>query len=139
MTTPVPVAPRVVDTLRIVAAFLREDSEVSALLGGRVYTVLPRDKAFPLARLTRFGGTFTDSSAWLDRAELQLDIWADRQVQVSDAARCCVQALTQRLPGSRPGGVVTASRLATHAAELDPDYEPVKHRARLAVSVFAHP
>lgn len=131
--------PRTVDVLRLVTTFLREDPDVAALLGPRVYTVLPREKVFPLCRVTRWGGTFTDSSVWLDQAELQLDVWADDQAQISDTARCLVEALTMRLPGSRPGGVVTASRITTIAADLDPEYEPVKHRARLGLSVHVHP
>ncbi|QXJ19610.1 DUF3168 domain-containing protein [Actinomadura graeca] len=127
------------DVLRLITSFLRADPAVAEILGERIYTVLPKDKTFPLCRVMRFGGAFTDSSAWLDRADLQLDVWADRQAQVSDTARCLVEALVWRLPGSRPGGVVTDSRLTIFAADLDPEYEPVKHRARLGLSVFAHP
>lgn len=129
-----------VDVLRLVTDCVRTDPAVAEVLGGRVFTVLPKDKVFPLCRITRWGGTFVQPyPAWLEQADLQIDVWADRQAQASDAARCLVETLLWRLPGSRPGGVVTAARITTIAAELDPDYEPVKHRARLGASVFAHP
>ncbi|WP_242883977.1 tail completion protein gp17 [Actinomadura litoris] len=128
------------DTTALVVEFLREDPDATAFLGGRASTVLPADKVFPLARVTRVGGApalaFT---VWLDQALYQLDVWADTPVQAADAARCLVQALAERLPGSRPGGVVTAVRITTVAQDIDPEFEPVKHRVRIGVTVTAHP
>ena len=131
---------RVVDTTALVTEFLRTDPEVSAVLAGRVSTVPPADKVFPLARVTRVGGApALGFTVWLDQALYQLDIWADTVAQVADAARCCVWALDQRLPGSRPGGVVTAVRITTVATDIDPEFAPVKHRVRLGFTVTAHP
>jgi hypothetical protein len=130
------------DVLRLVADALRTDPELSSLIGDRVYTVLPKDKEFPLLRVVRWGGrpdTRIPGLVWLDRADLQIDAWAVRQLQVSDVARCCVRALVERLPGRRPGGVVTDSSVTNFATELDPDFTPALHRARLSVRVTAHP
>lgn len=135
-----PAASRVVDTTGLLVEFLRTDPDVTTFLGGRASTVPPADKVFPLARVTRVGGApALGFTVWLDQALFQLDVWTDTPVQAADAARCLVQALTERLPGSRPGGVVTASRITTVAQDIDPEFEPVKHRARIGISVTAHP
>jgi hypothetical protein len=129
------------DVLRLVTDALRADSDLAVLVGDRVYTVLPKEKTFPLVRVVRWGGAPDRRvpRAWLDHADLQIDAWADRQIQATDVARCLVSALTERLPGPRPGGVVTASTVTHLATELDADFAPVLHRARLAVTVTAHP
>jgi Protein of unknown function (DUF3168) len=138
--SPPPAVSRVVDTAALMVEFLCTNADVSAFLGGRVSTVLPTYKAFPLARVTRVGGAPRFGfSVWLDQALFQLDVWADTPVQAADAARCLVQALAERLPGSRPGGVVTAVRITTVATDTDPEFQPVKHRARIGVAVTAHP
>lgn len=130
------------DILRIVTDALMNDEDLSALVGGRVYTVLPKEKTFPLVRVVRWGGAPSrrvPGLAWLDHADLQLDAWSPNQLQVTDVARCLVAALVERLPGTRPGGVVTASTVTNLATELDADYAPVLHRARLTATITAHP
>jgi hypothetical protein len=119
-----------------------DDADLAALVGDRVFTVLPKEKTFPLVRVVRWGGApdrRVPGLAWLDHADLQIDAWAERQLQVTDVARCLVAALTERLPGTRPGGVVTASTVTSLATELDADYAPVLHRARLTATVTVHP
>ncbi|GAA4908046.1 tail completion protein gp17 [Streptomonospora salina] len=130
------------DALRLLTDALRADAALAGLVGDRVYTVLPKDKTFPLIRVVRWGGdldTRIPGLVWLDRADFQIDAWATRQLQVYDVARCCVEALVERLPGRRPGGVVTASSVTSLATELDADFTPVLHRARIQATVTAHP
>lgn len=61
-----------------IRTYLRADSDVSAIVGSRVFFGVPKaatDAAFPLVTVSRIGGGTDDSDAPLDFALVQIDCW----------------------------------------------------------------
>jgi hypothetical protein len=88
--------------------YLLAHSDVSALVGQRVVTVLPNNPTFPLVRLFRIGG-IPPLRKVLDEASLQVEAWADRKTQAYTLA-ATAQAALWDMAGVYAEGVVADVR-----------------------------
>lgn len=122
----------------IVLAALKADADVTALVGGRVYSSLPSAKTWPAVRVTRFGGAPAFSSpAVLDAATLQVDVWAESKMAAFTAASTVRAVMEQRLPGVHPLGTVYRVDLGQFSYDPDEVYDPVLPRYISDFTVYA--
>lgn len=121
-------------------AFLKADPDVAPMLGGRVYSSLPADKVWPAARVTRYAGApVWQVPAELDRAELQLDVWADSKQVAWQVVATARAATAERMPGVHALGQVTAVDLGQLAYDPDETYDPALPRYVADLTVYARP
>ena len=129
------------DVERIVSRYLREQPDVAALVGERVYTAIPADVGgAPFALVQRIGGTPPFSRPLvLDQAGLQLDAWGGGKLQAWTLAETIRQALVE-LPGERYGAVVSGVEFGGPLRwEPDGTYKPPRPRYLIDVFVYAKP
>lgn len=127
------------DAVAVLTGFLREQSEVTELVGDRVYSVLPQKPTWPAVRIVQW----TESQEvtrplWLVTAGCQVDVWAKRKSEASLAARTVRAVLAARLVDER-SGLVSGVAFGTMADTPDTDYEPALNRYRFDVFVTIHP
>lgn len=129
------------DVERLVIDALIADPDVTAVLAGRVYGVMPNVKTFPLCRVVRWGGQMIDGGApyWADAPALQVDVWADRKAEAMGAAEVVRAVLAQRLPGRHTTGVVAGVAIGTSIFDPDTVFSPAKPRVRLSVDLVTRP
>jgi hypothetical protein len=110
-------------------------------LGGRIYSTVPKQRTFPLARVYRYGGDplFNGDPYWLDNAAIQVDVWGTRIVEAQFLAETVRACLSQRLPGSWPTGVVNAVRVSALVHDADAVFNPPQPRYRFSAQVMSHP
>lgn len=130
-----------VDVERLLSGWLRQRSEVTDLVGSRVYTEIPRQvTADPFVRITQIGGVPVWSvPLWLDEAVVQLDFYGGPKVvarQLLDAAR---DLLAGPFLGVHDAGVVTSVRFGETSYLPDDTYEPPRPRWLSTVSIYTHP
>jgi len=124
------------DVEAIIAAHLRDELDDVA-----VYTELPRDKTWPIVRVHRYGGGNVSAGPvlHLDRALIQVDVWADTVAQAQALAEQCREALeaVPHLPAG--GGVISASRTEEFRRVDDSTFTPAKPRYAIRAAVTCHP
>lgn len=140
MTTVQPI----VDVEAMVSTFLREQPEVTALVGDRVYTDLPHDRTYPLVLLTRIGGGYVISRPlWLINATIQLDTFGGTHKQAFKVAEACLSTMAARMVCQRPEGCCTGVVVddITYNPEIDFLDSTGHSRPRFTAvaSVLAHP
>lgn len=123
----------------LVSAFLREQTEVIALLGDRVYTSLPKNPEWPAARVVVIDEAPAGSPLWLVGAVIQVDAWGGTKADAWRIANTCRAAIDRRLVGAHPEGVVTGVTLGGLLDEPDEDFTPAKPRWLFTSTVHAHP
>lgn len=125
----------------LIVAFLRADPDVSAIAGQRGYAIeLPENPTLPCYRVTRFGGLPAFQVPFeLDTADLQIDTWGATHKQASDLINTIRAALSARLPGKQPTGIVTAVDHGTLADSPDPTFDPPRPRCIADVTVTYRP
>jgi hypothetical protein len=129
------------DSEALVINALRAMPELSAL-GGRIYSVMPKSRTFPLARINRFGGDplHEGHPYWLDQATLQLDVWANggfvEAYTLAEQMRAC---LATRLVGVQPEGVVSQVKVSALVSTGDTEFDPPKPRYRFTATLLVHP
>lgn len=131
-----------VDVEQMVSVYLRAQSEVNAYVGQRVYTALPKDKTFPLVRLTRIGGVPPLSRPLhMDRAHLQIDVFGGSKataLDTMDAVRMELSKMVDEDP-VQPTGVVCGVKFGPLAYLPDETFEPAKPRYTQDVTVTVRP
>lgn len=128
------------DIEQLLSAFLRDQAEVTALVGQRVYTALPTSTTFPAVRLTRFGGApVRQRPVHLDAADIQLDAFGGPKATALEIAETCRAVIWHRLPGEHAEGIVTGVDLGALAYSPDDTYTPAKPRYLFTATVYAHP
>lgn len=125
------------DAELLVVEALRDDPDVAAIIGSRVYTALPPNPTFPLARIIRVSGARPWPPRHVDAARIQIDAWADTK---RDAWLLIdtLLAAAAALPGTHDEGVVTAVEHAVGPA-WTPDAETGTARYVADVVVYSHP
>ena len=129
------------DAEQLVVNALRGMGELAAL-GGRIYTVTPKARTFPMARVTRFGGDplWNGQPYWVDQPALQCDVWANggyvEAYGIAEQMRAC---LAQLLIGAWPEGVVDHVKTTALVASGDTDFDPPKPRYRFTATLLTHP
>ena len=127
-----------------------EELVVNALLGmtelaaleGRIYSIAPKARTFPMARVSRFGGDpmWEGVPYWIDQPAMQVDVWADggyvEAYSIAEQMRAC---LATKLVGAWPEGVVVHSKVSALIATGDTEFDPIKPRYRFTVTLITHP
>jgi len=111
-------------------------------LGGRIYTVAPKRRTFPLARVARFGGDpwHTGHPYWLDEPSFQVDVWAQSgQIEAYTIAEQMRACMAQELIGSWPEGVIVNIKVTALVQSTDADFDPPKPRYRFTATMTMHP
>ena len=129
------------DAEALVSAHLRAASSVTALVGDRVYTAIPKRAEYPLVRLWRIGGGPTASPPVLDAARIQVDVYGGSKAQARELAATVLGELEANLVGVQAGGesTVTATRAGTLRFQPDTTYDPPKPRYIVDVQVYTRP
>ena len=129
------------DVEALVIRALMSLDELSAL-EGRIYSVIPKARTFPLARIARYGGDplFGGDPYWLDNPSLQADLWADGgMVQAHDLAETLRACVVQRLPGLWVDGVILSARVSSLIQSADSAFNPPKPRYRFTMQLIVRP
>jgi hypothetical protein len=129
------------DVEKLVIDALRPMTELSAL-GGRIYSVTPKQRTYPLARVARFGGDplWGGEPYWIDGPSLQFDVWAQGgTVEAHDLAEQLRACVAQLLPGSWPLGVIASVKVTSLVQSSDTDFDPPKPRYRFTATLLVHP
>lgn len=79
------------DATALLVAYLKADSQVNALVSGRVATKLPATPQFPSIRITRIGGV--PNKVWGDHADFQIDCWGRTELEAWQVARTAYPVL----------------------------------------------
>lgn len=110
-------------------AWMRADSDLSALCGGRVGTKL--NATLPAFRVTRVGGVAEE--AWLDRPSVQVEAWAADAGTADTLIRSFVAALPRLARYAYQGTVWSAA--VTSGPIWFPDDPNLSSNARYLVTV----
>lgn len=128
------------DSLRLVTSFLRAQTELTAVVSDRVYTVIPAEKTWPMVRVTAFGGDTPHTRPWwIDQPIFQLDAFGGPQKQARDLANLCRSLLAERIIGVHTEGTVTDVTVGGLADIPDDTFTPAKHRTLFTVQLTVHP
>lgn len=130
------------DAERIVSEYLRSRSEITALVGSRVFTEVPKretDRVFPLVRLSRVGGGPTGSPLHLDRALISFDVWGGTKYEARQIAATIAAVLDEISNYSAHGGYSAGSSPGPLRYLLDDSFEPAKPRYVLDAVVYFRP
>lgn len=108
--------------------------------GGRIYSMVPKERTFPLARTFRYGGDplYAGDPYWLDQPSLQLDVWADGRPEarrLGETLRSCCT----RLPGVWPEGIISSVTVSALVSSDDQTLTPPKARYRFTMQMIDHP
>jgi hypothetical protein len=130
-----------VDVERLVSAWLRNRSDIQAIVADRVYTEIPNRAVFPFLRIVQIAGTPVYSNPlYLDESYLQFDAYGGPKVQARELIDTTRQALADEFVGLHPGiGVVTSVRLGDLSYLPDDGYAPPKPRYLAMASIYTHP
>lgn len=131
------------DAEKLVSAALRADVDVQALVGQRVYTVLPDAKVWPLLRLQRVGGptiaTPDDDAAWMEHAQLQLEAYGGPKAQAWAVANTVKAVLLQRVPGLHADALVERCTVGSSRYLPDPTWTPAQPRVVFDATIYLRP
>jgi hypothetical protein len=138
------------DAKELVAAYLRDQPEVQALLEDRVYGEIPDPAVYPLAVLTVVPSAGQAVRERLDEVHLQVDAWsmlreeggspeeAQAIAAVLRAAILAEERITGAQPVAVPIAVVQGTRDVMGPQEL-PDPVTARPRYLFEVAIFLHP
>jgi hypothetical protein len=132
----VPAVRALPDAELVVTTYLRAHPDVAALVGTRVYTALPSTPTYPLVQVRRFGG-IPVIDGHLDRASIQLDIWASSKQQARDTA-ATVQAALVAMPATPMAGVVVTRVRTEVGLSWQPENEGARPRYTFSAQVTLH-
>jgi hypothetical protein len=110
-------------------------------LGGRIYSVVPKSRTFPLARVFRYGGDpmWSGDPYWVDHPSLQVDVWADGRPEAQRLGELLRAACSQSITGVWPGGVILSVQVSALVNTADPVFSPEKPRYRFTLTMVDHP
>lgn len=136
----------VVDISKLAATFLREHTELQALIGRRVVVRTPQDISLPWVRFTLLDQPKTGNSRTehLTTAMIQFDCYAGADggsPEAADIARLVRGLLHGELPNAPDqldDAVVTHVDIIGHMRLPDGDFEPERERVILTAQVTAH-
>jgi len=128
------------DAEQLVIQALRSMTELDAL-GGRIYSIVPKQRTFPLARVFRFGGDplYEGHPYWLDSPNMQIDVWADRVAQAQTLAESVRACCSQRLQAAVTGAVVISVAVSALIQSADAVFNPPKPRYIFTMRMTLHP
>lgn len=139
MTVPIYVQP---DVVKLVVAFLRAQTEVTALIAAaQIRGQVGDNPTFPLVRVTRI----TDTGAvpeppLLDQVQVQIDVWGGNNRQAERLAATIKAALVWRIPNhSNDEGVVTKAVTRGMSNSPDDAFTPPRERYIVLADLWTRP
>jgi hypothetical protein len=128
--------PVMADAELLVASYLRSQSDVYALVSGRIFTTLPAQPVYPVGIIHRAGG-LPVLRMRLDTARIQADAWGRTKAEAHNLA-ATMRAALHSMTGVHSAGVVTGIDDAVGLTYLqDPDTQIPRYT--FAVNVYIHP
>ncbi len=143
------------DWLACVSEWLRDQPELAALVDGRGYTELPRDKTFPLFVVNQINDpSITADVHYAVDALFQFDVWGGPKATTWTVAETARAVLSQRFAGTahdltngsivvasvRVGGIRrTTDTIVTQAAETTGEVSRARPRASFDFSAVLRP
>lgn len=143
------------DWLACVSEWLRDQPELDAVLDGRCYTELPRDKTFPLLVVNQISDpSVTEDVHWAVDALFQVDVWGGPKAVTWTVAETARALLSQRFAQAahdldngaivvsrvRSGGIRrTTDTVATQATESDAEVSRARPRASFDFAAILKP
>ena len=129
------------DVERLVSNYLRANTDVTALVGQNVYTVMPKNPVakFPLVRLTRItGAPLFSQPLRYDEAHLQVDCYGGSKQTAWQTAATIASVLAEGgLIGTQAEGVVVNVEVAGLQDLPDDSFDPPQPRWILDVNITA--
>lgn len=124
----------------LVNAFLQSQPDMTAIIGTRAVTCVPRNPTFPLIRTTQFDDVkVTQRPLWVATFSLQFDCWADNDYDAWRTATTAQAVLASGLEGVHSRGVVNGVTFGGLRNVPDVDYDPAKPRRIFTAYITAHP
>jgi hypothetical protein len=132
----------------IVVQFLRDQPELSDIVGERIYTTLPTACEFPAIRVTLFyERSVTDIPHWVTAHDIQVDSFGGPKTTAWEAAETARACLSQRFIGEHGytvgartvSGTVTDVRCWGLRDLPDTEWEPAKPRFMFTATITVHP
>lgn len=132
-----------IDVEALIVAFLRNQTDVTTIVGDRVFTDLPNQRVYPLVRVQRTGGGSIYRN-WLEAAEITLDAYGGTHKLANQLASACISTMAASLVStSHAEGVVTKVSVADLSYNPEPDSADESGHARprctVVATVTAHP
>lgn len=128
------------DVEKVISAYLRSRTEVTALVGDRIYTEIPKTPTFPLVRLTRVGGApITSRPLHIDQAIVQVDVFGGPKTQARLLAETCRHVLSEAHEATHTGASVDDVVFGAFQWLPDPSFEPTKPRYSFDAAITVHP
>jgi hypothetical protein len=128
------------DIEAMLSTYLRNQSEVTDLVGQNVYTVMPSEPTtkFPLIVLTRIAGQpLFPRPLLVDQARIQVDCWGGPKKLAWQMAATCMAVLADRVIGTQAGGVVAATDFGALIDQPDTEFDPPQPRWLFDVTITA--
>ena len=125
----------------VINALLASSDVAASTLKHRIYSVVPKRRVYPLARVVRYGGSplWDGDPYWVDQASLQIDVWAQGGTVEARSLSELLRASCAALGGGHPEGVVTKASVSGLAQMVDLTFDPPKPRYRFTVTLLLHP
>lgn len=133
----------------LVVQFLRDQEEVTALVGNRIYTEIPASPDWPLVRVRVYYERPVNGSRplWLTAHDVQVEAYGGPKSVAWRVAETCRAALTARFEGAYSYGAESSavSGTVTHVAVSglrdlpDEFYSPARPRWMFTATAYVHP
>ena len=137
MTEPLVILPNMEAVL---SAFLRDQPEIVALVGDRVYTALPQSTTFPAVRVTQIlDRKLTSRPLWISEFVMQIEAYGGTKAQASELARTCEGVIAARMVGILDGAVVAGVTFGALEDLPDDEYESARPRFITMSTITARP
>lgn len=124
----------------LVSAFLRAQSEITALCGDRVYTAVPGNATYPLVRVTQFDDVkVTQRPLWVVRTSVQVEAYGGSKADAFGLASTAQSCIAERIEGVHTGGTVAGVTFGSLRDLPDDSFDPAKPRFLFSAYIIAHP
>lgn len=139
------------DIVRALSEYLRDDDDVTAIVGDRVYSALPTNPTFPCVRLSRIGGQVRSAPAYhLESSLIQVEALGGSRHSSWMLAETCRAVIAQRFAEAGTVTVGTDSAVISSCEVGGIREDTVKslpknddgterHRAHFDAVIYAHP
>jgi hypothetical protein len=131
----------VIDAERLVSDWLRNDTDVAAIVDRRVVGKPPSDIGPPWVRVTLLDAPQEDTSDYSSGYYLQLDCYASNdggQPEAFTLGRAVRAALVALARTTSELGIVSGTQINGHARVPDAALEPARERVIITATVWAH-
>jgi hypothetical protein len=125
----------------VLSQFYRDQPEVEALVGDRVYTAIPKGAGgAPLVRVTLIGDEkVTSRPLWIARFVIQTEAYGGTKAQAHELARTLEGVLHARAIGVQDLAVIVGVDGGAMIDLPDEEYEPARPRFLFTSTITAHP